>query len=265
MPRSGPSGWRGGCASRSRGSRSPSDRVVDLLRAVDRRAVALEALEPALRQRELPGGCEGARVRDRPAARERAGAVRRVADELGRPPHGLVLDLGGGARVDREVDVVGVREQVGDRADLQPARADEREVARPRLRDHCPERPGRRRRAPRGPRPAPAATRPASADRTRSSSAGSSGRNRSNERQASVTSLTACSSASSRGASKRSGRWDRSRLDGTRGEQRSGALHALPGVGVQLVVGPEVLREAEDLERLRGREDRRGSRRPRPV
>ena len=42
--------------------------------------------------------------------------------------------------------------------------------------------------------------------RTRSSSGGSSGRNRSKLRHASATSFTACSSASSRGASSRSGR-----------------------------------------------------------
>ncbi len=118
------------------------DRVVHLLRAVHGDAMTLEALEPALRQRELPCGRERARVGERPAARERAGRVLRVADELRRPPDRLLLDLRRRARVHREVDVVGVREQVADRADLQAARPDEGEVPGPRLGDRLVEDPG---------------------------------------------------------------------------------------------------------------------------
>ncbi len=51
------------------------------------------------------------------------------------PTHGLVLDLGRRPRIDGEVDVVGVGQQVAERADLEPARTDEREVARTSLRD----------------------------------------------------------------------------------------------------------------------------------
>ena len=86
------------------------------------------------RKRALAGGCEGRDVRDRAAARERPGRGREP-DELADPAHGLVLDLGRGARPDREVDVEARCEQVADDADLEPRRADEREEPRPGLRD----------------------------------------------------------------------------------------------------------------------------------
>ena len=121
------------------------------------------------------------------------------------PANRLVLDLRGRAGVDRQVDVVGVGQEVGEGADLEAARADEREVARPRLRDRLVEDArGVIERLVDGLGPW---GRPASRSRrTRSSSGGSSGRNRSKLRHASVDQLAACSSASSRGASSRSGR-----------------------------------------------------------
>ena len=116
----------------------PRDRVVHLGRAVHGEPASRQAFGPGARERLLPGGRERGHVADRPAARERADRGREP-DELAHPAHGLVLDLRGRARVDRQVDVVRVGQQVGDGADLQPRRADEREVPRTRLRDRLVE------------------------------------------------------------------------------------------------------------------------------
>ena len=144
------------------------DRVVHLRGAVEGEAGAREALVARAGERTLPRGRQRGQVRGRAAARERA-RLAREADELARPADGLHLDLGGGARPDGEVDVVAGGERVGDHPDLEPRRADEGEVARPRLRDALVERPRRvgdrlpRRRAVLG-KPEPAAARSA-ADR----------------------------------------------------------------------------------------------------
>jgi hypothetical protein len=92
-------------------------------------------------ERPLAGRRQRGHVADRSAARERAAHLPVEADELAHPPDGLALDLGGGAGVDRQVDVVTGRKGVADGADLEPARADEREVPRPRLRDALVEDP----------------------------------------------------------------------------------------------------------------------------
>ena len=137
--------------------------------------------------RAFAGRRQRAHVADRAAARERT-TRGREPDELRDPAHGLILDLRRGAGVDRQIDVVGVGQEVGEGPDLEPARTDEREVARPRLRDRLVEDPRgvveRLVRQGSGPT-AGAASR---SRRTRSSSGGSSGRNRSKLRQASATS-----------------------------------------------------------------------------
>src|SRR6185503_15771903 len=80
-------------------------------------------------------------VRDRPAARERAGGSGK-ADELAHPADGLLLHLRRGAGPQRKVDVEAGREQVAEDADLETRRADEGEEPRPRLRERRVEDPG---------------------------------------------------------------------------------------------------------------------------
>ncbi len=121
----------------------PGDRVMHLLRAVDRHALAAEPLVARAGQGVFARGGERGRVRDRATARERPGRIGRVADELGRPADRLLLDQRRGSRVDREVDVVGMREQVADRPDLEPARTHPDEVPGPGLRDRLVEDPRR--------------------------------------------------------------------------------------------------------------------------
>ena len=110
------------------------DRVVHLGGAVDRQRPPRQPFDPRPRERLLTRRCERGDVADRPAARERSDR-RGEPDELADPPDRLVLDLRRGPRIDRQVDVVRVCQQVRDRADLQSRRTDEREVPRPRLRD----------------------------------------------------------------------------------------------------------------------------------
>ena len=65
-----------------------------------------------------------------------------IADELAHPAERLALDEGGRVGADREVDVVGRRQQVADDPDLEARAADEAEPARARLRgalvEHAP-------------------------------------------------------------------------------------------------------------------------------
>ena len=117
-------------AARRRERRSSAPRSSS--RRAPRRPPMPSRREPG--KRPLARGGERRDVRDRPAARERPGRGRE-ADELADPADGLILDLRRGARPDREVDVEARREQVAEDADLEPRRADEREEARPGLRD----------------------------------------------------------------------------------------------------------------------------------
>ena len=118
------------------------DGVVHLLGAVDRERAAGDAGLARAGKRAFAGCGERGEVRNRPATRERA-RLRRIADELARPAHRLQLDLRGGAGPDGEVGVVAGGERIGDHADLEARRADESEVARPRLGDALVERLGR--------------------------------------------------------------------------------------------------------------------------
>ena len=65
------------------------------------------------------------------------------ADELRHPADRLILDLGRGRRPHGEVDVEAGGEQIAEHADLEAGRADEREVARPRLGERLVEHPAR--------------------------------------------------------------------------------------------------------------------------
>ena len=120
----------------------PRDRVVDLLGAVDGRTPARQTAVARSRERPLSRRGDRGEVADRPSARE-GSAGRREADELRQPPDRLLFDDGRRPRVNGQVDVVRVRQEVGDRADLEPGRTDEREVARPRLRDRLVQDPRR--------------------------------------------------------------------------------------------------------------------------
>jgi hypothetical protein len=119
----------------------PDHGVVHLGRAVEREPCPGKAVVAGPRQGTFACGREGGEVRDRPSARERPG-LPGEAHQLAGPADGLHLDLGSGAGPDREVDVVAGGESVGDHPDLQARGADEREVARARLRDALVERPG---------------------------------------------------------------------------------------------------------------------------
>ncbi len=112
----------------------PCDRVVHLGGAVDRETPSRQAVGPGAGHRLLARRRERGHVADRPAAGERPDRGGEP-DEFTHPANGLLLDLRGGPRVDGQVDVVRVGEQVGDRPDLQTRRPDEREVPRARLCD----------------------------------------------------------------------------------------------------------------------------------
>ena len=114
------------------------DRVVRLLRAVERGVRARHPLAARTRKSPLPRRRQRGHVRDRPAAGEGAGR-RRVADELAHPAHRLVLDLRGRAGPHREIDVEARRQEVAEDADLETRRAHEREEARPGLGDRLVE------------------------------------------------------------------------------------------------------------------------------
>ena len=183
----------------------PRHGVVDLLRAVDGDASPAEPGVARSRHRSFAGRRERAHVADRAAARERT-TRGREPDELRDPANGLILDLRRCAGIDRQIDVVGVGEEVGEGTDLEPARADEREVARPRLRDRLVEdaRGVIERLVDRASDPTAAPLRGAAArDRPAAAPRAGTGRSFARPRRPAA---TACSSASSRGASSRSGR-----------------------------------------------------------
>ena len=116
------------------------DRVVRLLRAVDGARWSRPCRWRGAGQRPLARGRQRGQVADGAAAGEGA-AAGGEADQLPHPAHRLVLDLAGGAGVDRHVGVEAGRQRVADDADLEPRGADEREVARPRLGDRLVEDP----------------------------------------------------------------------------------------------------------------------------
>ena len=119
---------------------SPFDRVVRLVRAVQRRRHASEPVPPRPRDGTLAGRRERRHVRHGAATRERP-RTGREADELGDPADRLLLDLGRRSGPDREVRVEARREQIAEHANLEPGRGNEREVARTRLCDRLVQSP----------------------------------------------------------------------------------------------------------------------------
>ena len=93
--------------------------VMGLLRGVHRETQAGQPRRPRPGGGSFAGRGQRGEVRDGAAAREGA-ASRREADELADPADRLALDLGGGRRVAREVDVEARRERIGEDPDLEP-------------------------------------------------------------------------------------------------------------------------------------------------
>ena len=108
------------------------DRVVRLLRAVDRRRRPEDAAGARAGQHAFARGCQRREVRQHASARTGAAGARE-ADELAHPAQRLALDVARRLGADREVDVVARGEQVADHADLESRAADEAEPARTRL------------------------------------------------------------------------------------------------------------------------------------
>ena len=65
-----------------------------------------------------------------------------IADQLADPSHRLLLDLRGRSGVHRQIGIEARCQRVADHADLEPRRADEREVPRARLGDALVQDPG---------------------------------------------------------------------------------------------------------------------------
>ena len=127
----------------------PLNRVVRLLRAVERRRGAADTVPSRAWDRPLARRCERRHVRHRAAAREGAGRCRE-ADELCHPADRLILDLRRGGRPHCQVRVEARGEEVAEHADFETRRRDETRrsgdaSARSTRRGH-----GGRPRAPRG-------------------------------------------------------------------------------------------------------------------
>ena len=114
------------------------DRVVDLLGGVDGRPCSPDAGQARAGKRTLPGRGQGGQVAHGPPL-VKAPPAPRIPDELADPAKRLAFDFGGRSRVAGEIDVEARRQRIGENADLEARRADEREVARSGLCDRLVE------------------------------------------------------------------------------------------------------------------------------